>query len=186
MKHPEKENQKDLFGLPQEAEGPGTPETIRSFFRIRSSHPLYSISLEQILVALIVLLILFVLVFMMGVVRGRSGAVKLVPLAPTNSAAPAAVAAPRPESNIVPKHIPQPAVANTAKKPYTIQLVTYRNEDRALREIADLKTKGLDARLVPRSGYYEICVGQYANRKEAQKDLRVFGIRYKGCYLRKV
>jgi cell division septation protein DedD len=201
MKNPSSDDQKDLFPV-QEGSQRANPESIRTFFRLKSN-PLYPVSLEQIFVTLIVLLILFVLVFMMGVLRGRAlkqgiegraPATALVrPPAAARSAAngmPAASATGSlKEQNsvrIAPAAPIQPPLANTAKKPYTIQLVTYRNEDRALKEIADLRARGLQPHLIRRSGYYEICVGQYADRKEAEKDLRTLGSRYKGCYLRKI
>lgn len=198
MKTPDPHNQKDLFVDSPKDHGRSPVESARSFIRLKSN-PHFAVSLEQIFITLIVVLILFVLVFMMGVLRGRSlrqpaDATRPAPTAVHSQAATQpqvligqnTVLASRTAAISTAPKFPEPTLANTAKKPYTIQLVTYRNEDRALKEIAVLKARGLDARLIRRSGYFEICVGQYADRKEAQKDLRNLGNRYKGCYLRKL
>ncbi len=191
MKNPSSDDQKDLFPVQQESERTHS-ESVRTFFRLKSN-PLISVSLEQVFVTLIVLTILFVLVFMMGVLRGRTLKQQMEGAAPATAVIRPPVGAQTPaslkEQNVVriaPAAPVETPLANTAKKPYTIQLVTYRNEDRALKEIADLRARGLQPNLIRRSGYFEICVGQYADRKEAQKDLRTLANRYKGCYLRKI
>lgn len=205
----------DLFGdmEPDGSDLPPRSENIKQMFRVRVN-PLVSISLEQIFIAVIVLLILFVLAFMMGVLRGKSiqyrnhsTSVKtfVTPIAPAavteaalagrdvRSIAPTrpnGVPQTAPATNVAPKSTAaRPSVqafANDPAKPYTIQVVTYRSEERALKEISYLQAKGYVPRMISLKGYSILCVGQYANRKEADRDVKSLKTRYKDCYLRKI
>jgi len=207
-----KENQPDLFGDDELgiADESTRVDSVRSFFR--SKNPLYSVSLEQIFITLIVLVILFVMVFMMGVLRGKSihnknGATVVRTFEPTSrpglpvvqsgntvTARPVPTAGvpsrnpatPTQTAVLTPKSSALQPFANNPAKPYTIQVVTYRSEDRALKEVSQLQAKGYQPKMITKNGYSVVCVGQYANRGEADKDLRSLRSRYKDCYLRKI
>jgi cell division septation protein DedD len=100
------------------------------------------------------------------------------------TAVPSAAQAPA-----APAPAPQrPAIAtplSLSKKPYTIQLVTYKKQDLAQKEVNDLKKAGYSSSLISSGDYFLVCVGQYASIDEAKKDLRYFGSRYKDCFLRR-
>lgn len=206
MLKPSKESQPELFGEQLERPKKTRSDSIKSFFRLRAN-PFYSISLEQILIFLIVLFILFIIVFMMGVERGKTirhaaraaaaaqaaGQAQQLPPVVYQTGTPAALPRGQTASRTPPPAVSAPAaaaqpksVANQPGKPYTIQAITYRSEERARKEISDLQAKGFQARLISKGGYIAVCVGQYANRQEAEKDIRRLQGSYKDCYLRKI
>lgn len=178
-----KEKQAELFGDINRGEK-GKEETRSSPFRLKGAHRL-SISIEQLLTVLIVTIILFILVFIFGVWRGK---------AMQNEEVATVVL---PEVHVEKKETPVtpprgPAIAGIDKpvekdpqKPYTIQLVAYRTESRALKEASDLTARGYDPSIITRGGFFQVCVGQYRNLKEAQKDIQILKKRYKDCFLRK-
>lgn len=70
-------------------------------------------------------------------------------------------------------------------KPYTIQLVTYKKKEIAENETALLRRQGFFSAIIPSGEYYQVCVGQYADKAEAARDLKTFSARYRDCYLRR-
>ena len=69
-------------------------------------------------------------------------------------------------------------------KPYTIQLISYKDEKRAKAKAYELKKMGSEAFLIQNKEWYQVCAGSYRNQKEANADLEKFGATYKGCFLR--
>ena len=163
---------------------------------------LVSTSTEQIIFLSILLILALCLVFFLGVVRGKF----LTPVAqvqhPTNiqGAAPVpvshmlampqyrsqvrsdAVSAPAPKRPLPASSFP---IVPAANKPYMIQLVTYKRADLADKDVLAFRRNGYQAIVVPSGDYYQVCVGQYATKDEAKKDLKFFGSRYKDCFLRR-
>ncbi len=90
----------------------------------------------------------------------------------------------RPQSQLAPAVAPK-SVANTPRKPYTVQAVAYRSQPRAQSEVAQLTQKGYAARMVVQGSLFVVCVGEYSSRYEAQKDLRALKRIYPDSYLRK-
>ena len=172
---------------------------------------LFSTTLEHLLLAGIALVLALCLVFFLGVLRGKSLSSKMVPIAavrpvvssPAPQAlrpAPAPVAVqPRsinpatPVANAVAKtQIPAQsrtslaaAAQNASAKPYTIQLVTHKKRDIAENEAASLKRSGFYSFIMTSGEYYLVCVGQYASKEEAKKDLHFFNGKFKDCFLRR-
>ncbi|MDD5428840.1 MAG: SPOR domain-containing protein [Candidatus Omnitrophica bacterium] len=97
--------------------------------------------------------------------------------------APPAIAAPR----TVPAAAPKPAaVVNTAAKPYTIVAVTLTRRDTAAAEVSKLKSRGINAFIVPSDRYFQVCVGAYPDKAgvQVQKDLKKIRRLYKDAYLK--
>ena len=69
-------------------------------------------------------------------------------------------------------------------RPYTIQLIAYKDKRRARAKVKDLEAKGDKATIIERKGWFQICVGSYLNKQEAEKDLRRLSSIYNGCFLR--
>lgn len=104
--------------------------------------------------------------------QARPAAVLVPGVTKVAPAAPLAVATPK-------------SVAISPRKPYTVQAVAYRSQSRAQSEVAQLTQKGYAARMVVQGTLYVVCVGEYAGRSEAQKDLRALKRIYPDSYLRK-
>jgi len=169
---------------------------------IAKSHKpiLISTTLEQILLACIVMILVFCLVFFLGVLRGRSIVSRMAPR-PVSAAtgrqeiqvptAPPSAEAVRPAASLpVPVAIAKKessfvVVTETPTKPYTIQLLTTKKKNYADEEAAFLRKSGFTSWAAKSGDYYIVCVGSYANKEEARKDLSYFGAKYKGRYLRR-
>ncbi len=180
------ETQQELFaGLVGE---PKKPERFPSIQR--SQKPiLVTTSVEQIVLTGIVLILAGCFVFFLGVLRGKaiavSGVAAEAPFPQAQQAArTASAAAP---ARTVPAAAAQAAVEAgwDAKKPYTIQLVTYKKKDLAEKEVAALRRSGYYSMIIPSGDYYQVCVGQYSGLEDAKKDLKLFGARYKGRFPRR-
>lgn len=77
------------------------------------------------------------------------------------------------------------AVKAQIQKPYTIQVLTTKKKSYADQESLFLRKSGYNSWTAPSSEYYVVCVGTYANREEAKKDLSYFVTKYKSSYLRR-
>ncbi len=151
------------------------------------------LTIEQAILGGILTILLACVIFFLGIVRGR--ATKNEPLlfgaprqsvthrpAPTTQALPAA---PLKAASVLAQNVVAFPSAFDPAKPYTIQLVTYKKKEWAQKEVAALQKAGYNATVVPSGHFYLVCVGQYLNRAEAERDLKRFGAQYKGCYLRR-
>ena len=168
------------------------PKKIERFPSIsRTQKPiLVSTSVEQIIFVGILLILVFCLVFFLGVIRGKSlTVVKSI-----------AIQQPVSRMLVMPQYRPQgrPALGQPQNsqpvqkapdarpdKPYMIQLVTYKRADLAERDALAFRRNGYTSTVVPSGDYYQVCVGQYATKDEAKKDLKYFGAKYKDCFLRR-
>ncbi len=187
---------------------PSLSEDAKPIDRIGAAHRaqkpiLLSTSLEQILLMVILLILSYCAVFFLGVLRGKS-IVQLEPrarvIARPTVAMPAAEAPRVTLSAPIPTRIPQttqtpvtatPQVTILATpainpaKPYTVQLVTYKNSDLTKSEISYWKKRGYNAFASLSGNYYVVYAGQYANKEEAKADLAVYKKKYKDAYLRR-
>ncbi len=149
---------------------------------------LISTSVEQLIFAGILLILALCLIFFLGVIRGKS-----LLVSPLKATAPAPVShmlampqyRPPASKTIAPTPQSKPAVSTAVEKPYMIQLVTYKRRDLAENDVLVFRRRGVDAVVVPSGDYYQVCVGRYASKEEAKKDLKFFSAKYKDCFLRR-
>lgn len=168
---------------------------------------LLTTTLEQILLACIVMILVLCGVFFLGILRGKSlvgsgvlsrpapavaavrapmpvRAAAVAPAAPASSgpvrALTAAPAAPAPAA-------PSGSAALTpAKRLYTIQVVTHKKRSYAEAEMAAMAKAGFKGKILESDGYFVVCVGQYAAKDEAKKDLSLLKAKYPDCFLRRL
>ena len=149
--------------------------------------------MEQIILVSIALILLWCFIFFLGILRGKSLGSELA-----GSVIERRIAQGVPKRTVVapePLALNQPArpasfiskAQETANpgKPYTIQIATYKKRDLAEKEVVTLRHSGYYSTLIFSGGYYQVCVGQYATKEEAKKDLKILSARYKGPYLRR-
>lgn len=181
----EEEIQAELFH-----EFSGQPQKAKRFPSLNKSPKpiLISTSIEQLIFAGILLILALCLVFFLGVIRGKSLAVpppRVVTPAPvSHMLAMPRYRPPVPKNQALPMQS-KPSVSAPVKKPYMIQLVTYKRRDLAENEALAFRRRGMDAVVIPSGDYYQVCVGQYASKEEAKKDLKLFSVKYKDCFLRR-
>lgn len=196
------EDQQDLF---TSVDSETRSDKFRAFLRSRRG-PSFSVGLELLTAALAVTLVLLVAAFFMGFLRGKavqeleisrkvqayralqqkSPPVTLEYIAsrPVEVEVERFKPAPRQSAFQAKKKAPKP-IAKQGRKPYTIQVIAYRSEDRALSEASRLNRKGYLARMIMQGRLYVVCVGEYANRSEAQKDMAALKRIYDDSFLRK-
>ncbi len=183
------ENQQELFPVFS-----GEPRKAERFPSLGHAQKpiLISTNAEQLILAGIVLVLMSCLFFFLGVLRGKA----IAPRERVVVSAPAVSAAQRLPQKVAPfvattvlSSIPQKASGNTItidiSKPYTIQLVTHKKKSYAERDVSALRRGGFFSFIIPSGEYYQVCVGQYQNKEEAQKELRFFAGKYKDCFLRR-
>lgn len=180
------ESQKELF---QEFSGEAK-KTERFPSLNKAQKPiLISTYAEQLIFWGILAILLLCFMFFLGVIRGKSlgkpqvAAVKAEspsPSIPVQAQAPLKISGPS-----APVKPADSLGAVDPVKPYTIVLVTYKKRTLAEKEAATLKKNGHPVFVTASGGYFVVSVGQYANRSEAKKDLRFFGVKYKGCFLKR-
>lgn len=198
------ETQQELFGEFASKET-RKAERFPSLNRAPKPIPIYA-SIDQIILVSIVLILVGCFVFFLGVLRGKSlssrtpvvaapqkaRSVAPAPAQKTTVSRPVLASASTAQTPALLAKTPlqtKPAVsAPTAvdpSKPYTIQLVTFKKQDLAEKEVAMLKKRGFYSFIIPSAGYYQVCAGQYASKDEARKDLKSLASRYKDCFLRR-
>jgi cell division septation protein DedD len=199
----------DLFESPiKETHG----DRIKSML---SSHaePTFTVTLEILTVTAAVVIVLLIVVFYMGFLRGRDverrdiarkvselksrqaesyqiqrARTQFIPQPIVPVSAPPVrrtTMAPQVKTAVPAASIPPKSVAISPRKPYTVQVVTYRSQSRAQSEVTQLSQKGYAARMIVRGALYVVCVGEYSGRYDAQKDLRALKRIYPDSYLRK-
>lgn len=168
---------------------------------------LINTSIEQILLVAILLILAACLVFFLGILRGRSlsalspqsapvlRSVAAVSVPERKSGAGLSVQADAPMSKkIAQAQIAtreanrvgaQTAPAANLGKPYTIQLVTFKKEDLAEKEVAKLRAKGIYAFIIPSGDYYQVCAGQYVSKEDAGRNIKNFSGKYRDCFIRR-
>ena len=187
------ETQQELF-----QEFDKEPKNLSRFPSVFHKSPkpiLVSTTAEQLILVVIVLILLGCFIFFLGVVRGGGLQFKERPpktVATISSGIPVAAVLTAPKKMEPSSRNPSRASASIVRemtpdinKPYTLQLVTYRNQAQAEREVALLRRKGFYSVIIASGDYYQVCVGQYMTREHAKKDLKMFSASYKDCYLRR-
>ena len=185
-----KETQQELFG-----EFSATPRKPERFPLIsRTQKPiLFSTNTEQLLMAGILFILALCGVFFLGVIRGKALLGQPITEAPRQEpqavyqktvTVPAPVTVPTPVLKTI-SQPPAPSAGNIAVKPYTLGLVTHRKKEMAEAEMTALRARGYYSFIKADRDYFQVCVGQYASKDEAKKDLALFSAKYKDCYLRR-
>lgn len=77
-----------------------------------------------------------------------------------------------------------PEVIAEEWKPYTIQLISYKDKKLARIEVKELKAMDIKADIIQRNKWFQVCAGSYVDKKDAESDLKRFSKEYKGCFLR--
>ncbi|MEE8359658.1 MAG: SPOR domain-containing protein [Candidatus Omnitrophota bacterium] len=170
---------------------------------------LFNVSYEQVVFISIGVIMLMVLVFSLGVERGKGlnpeQAKASVNLPKTTSgiiegidkdkkikegeAAPP-VTLVKKERPIAQRTEPKIPVLADVKKPirsdlFTVQVIAYKSKRSAQKELVKLGKKGYSPFIILGGGYYQICVGEYKSRKEANKALSDLKKSHPGSFLRK-
>jgi len=194
-----KELQKELFGEFKVKE-PRFRQIARKMLPQRKMRILH-VSLESVIFVAILIILCIVVAFALGVEKGkRSGHL------PSSDVAEPVVAL-RQDKGIVPEevidnkvipvvdnvlepvaeYVPDEQVGDSSniEKPYTIQLIAYKDKKKALDKVNEFKNKGYESSIIERQDWYQVCTGSYSGREEAKRDLQKFSAKYPGCFFRK-
>jgi len=142
-------------------------------------HKLYlHVSLENVVFISIIVIMCIIVAFALGVERGRR-------------LAEGVTREPVPQASKAPESLTKPIKASAgemkeAKKVYTIQLISYKTEKRALTEQSALREKKIDTFIVLSGKWHQVCTGGYEVTKDARKAMEAFKNDYKGCFVRKI
>lgn len=144
----------------------------------------FNVSYEQLIFIAIAVIMLMVLVFSLGVEKGRH----VVESGPVKERTVIKV-----ETPVVAAAISEPAKApvkaekpyKEIKKLYTVQVIAYRSKKLAQKELVKLTKKGYKPFIIVGGGYYQICVGEYEESKEAKEELAKLKKTYKDSFVRK-
>lgn len=199
--------QKELFNEFESPKKRGKKKGAGSI--LPKNYILFNVSYEQVVFISIGVIMLMVLVFSLGVERGKrlnpeqikvsvnlpetaSGIIeetnKDKKIKEVKAAPPAALA--KKERSItqrVEQEVPVPA---DVKKPikrelFTVQVIAYKSKRSAQKELIKLGKKGYSPFIILGGGYYQICVGEYKSRKEANKPLSDLKKSHPGSFIRK-
>jgi len=184
--------QKELFG---EFEEPRKKKPSHGI--LPKNYMLFNISYEQIIFISIAVIMLMVLLFSLGVERGKrlaSGPVgeredlpsKRVEVSEMQKApGPVEHIEATPSKDVAEAKEPVKEKKVLGSKLYTIQVIAYRSKKSAQKELVRLGKKGFNPFIIIGGGYYQICVGEYNNQKEAEKGYRELKKTYKDSFIRK-
>lgn len=73
-----------------------------------------------------------------------------------------------------------------AIRSYAVQVATYKREELAQRELKRLELEGYNSFVGRRGRYFEVCVGPYSNKADAEASLKALRKRYQDCLLRRM
>ena len=180
----QEEKQQELFlefsgAAKRQERFPGLVKTPKPF--------LFNTTIEQIILVSIALILAGCLVFFLGVLRGKFLSERAPQYLVQNLVqrkVPVAAAAPR-KIAASPVVVVKPEARPNVNQPYTIQLSTYKKQDLAEKEAVAFRHSGFNSTIISGNGYYAVCVGQYATKDAAKKDLKIFSVKYKDCFLRR-
>jgi len=184
--------QKELF---EEYRTPKDKAKRRQTILPRSFKPL-SVSYEQAVFMAIAAIMLMVLVFSLGVERGKrlAGAAAPKKDAPDKQASDKEYktsAAVKEDVAVAQQDTKRPAPLPEKEKKavksdlFTIQVIAYRSKKSAQRELERLSEKGYKPFIITGGGYYQVCVGEYANKDESKNDFLELKKSYKDSFIRK-
>ena len=187
-----REYQKELFKEFKEEDGKFKKITDK----IKKARPgLHAnMPLENIVIGAIIIIMAVIISFALGVERGKRIAGGAFPRALSDKKAlPQEKHVPSKETidvtriELTPIEIGKPR-ADTAKsndRPYAIQLISYKQRERAEREKNKLLQKKANAFIISLGDWYQVCAGYYTDMDEAETALRKFKREYKDCYIRR-
>ncbi|MCK4463492.1 MAG: SPOR domain-containing protein [Candidatus Omnitrophica bacterium] len=141
------------------------------------------IPLENIISFAILVILGFIISFALGVEKGKRHAQvlhkdeKLIILEAEKVAPMPAL-----EEKEIIKEAPE--VIAEEGKPYTIQLISYKDKKLAQIKVKELETMDIKADVIQRNKWFQVCVGSYVDKKDAESDLKRFSKEYKGSFLR--
>ena len=180
------ESQKEFFEEFQKEKG--KIEKIANNITKRQPKLFINLPLENIVLAAIVVIMFLIVSFALGVERGKK--IKTI------SASKKVVVEEILEKKAIPvetkPEVVKPAQVKTAEikqaqpvKPYAVQLISYKQKDRAEKEKNTLLKKGIDAFVIESGKWHQVCAGGYATFDEAQKKKQILMKDYMGCFIRK-
>ncbi len=188
----QEEKQQELF-----LEFSGSSKRPQHFPSLAKTHKpiLLSTTIEQVILVGIGLILVGCFVFFLGVLRGKSlsmrasqfPAQKRVPVAAmtVQKTAASPIVVMKPEARAVAANNHRQEQVQDLNKPYTIEVIRYRKQAQAEKEAVMLRRSGFYTTIIAGNGYYAVCVGQYATKDAAKKDLKIFSAKYKDSFLRR-
>jgi len=170
-----------------------------------------TVALENMVFGAIVVIMCIVTAFALGVERGKRLEQGRAPETKESPGSPAAkprvklepikISKATPEPEVIPpkkkgKKAGRPVIEKTIgttvqKEPvagmrYTVQLISYKQENLAVKEKNKLLKKKIDAFIAKSGKWYQVCVGKYKDMREASEGLKKFQRKYRGCFIRNI
>ena len=184
------EYQKELFGEFKKEKGKFKKITDKITKRQQKLY--MHVPLENIVFAGIVIIMCIVVAFALGVERGRrfgpsatleeKESLEEKIILPEIEISATERKTPDAEDRAAPKGL-EPK-SEESYKPYTIQLISYKQKALAEKEKNRLLNKKVDAFIISSGSWLQVCAGNYVSTKEAKKDLEGFRKKYKSCFIR--
>ena len=167
----------------------GNIEKIANKIAKRQPKLYLNMPLENIVFAFIIVIMAVIVAFALGVERGKN-------TSKNTKAVAKIIDTDKPEVKVEEKietapqekiEVPVEVVAEKEEvaKPYTVQLISYKDGKLANREKDQLVKKGIDAFIVRSGNWYQLRAGNYKNVEEAKKAQDKFNDTYKGCIIKK-
>ncbi|MDD4956039.1 MAG: SPOR domain-containing protein [Candidatus Omnitrophica bacterium] len=72
------------------------------------------------------------------------------------------------------------------REEYAVQLASFKDREAGDREMEKLRKQGVDARIVRKGEWFQLCAEGYPDISEAKEAIKKFKLVYKDCYIRKV
>jgi len=153
----------------------------------------FSFSLEHLVFLGIGAMMTMVLLFALGVEKGRRlvlghDLTKRTAISEPKRSEPETVLTARKEPL---KKAEEAVKADPAKLPdraereYTIQTATFRRKASAEEEASRLKKDGFEPYVIAKGDFFQVCVGNFRNKEDADKHLVKLRLRYKDCFIKK-
>ena len=149
----------------------------------------FTLTLDRVVFIAIGILMIIVVVYALGVEAGKTKTPEVVQAATAPAVPQSAVREPVKVPVAIPAQVvtqKQPVRMPAPAKPYTILVATFTRKDNAVQEIEKLKNQGIAATLIQSGSYFQVNVGAYASKADAQgqKDLARIKRLYKDAYLK--
>ena len=140
----------------------------------------FNLSYENIVLLFIAFIMLLVVFFSLGVEKGKR-IILHTKISPAET--PQIIEEPEivETDEITEKKLPEPSL-----KPYTIQVVAFKKEEKARQATERLKNDGYKAFVIPSKEWLQVCVGRYINKEESKKDFADLKKMYPTSYFRKI
>ncbi len=168
-----------------EIKGPKRPRYALKRDLLFGRRVILNLSYENITFFLILFIMLLVTFFAFGVEKGkRTARTELAPDFTLRMKQP--TAHPEPVATEIPL-VSEDAGGekpDSGGTPYTIQVISFKSQKNADREITRLQNQGFEAFVIQSGEWRQICVGRYKDREDAASDIEILQKRYPGAYLR--